>query len=394
MSEASTPVRARDESASSARYTLSLISSPEEWDAPALRARWQELVETSDNVNALYASPVWFDLLRKGHADSDLTLAVARDEEGRIAGVSPVLFKDYPFQFYVSSRPVYTTRLKAANVLGSVPLLPDERGVHAQMRDALLDGRRDCDCIYMDTVPLDSPCRQFVSEPEQKDFLMYAPNGARPWHLLRLPATPDEYLSQMSSKTRYTLRKKAKKLAEAGGGELEMNRADSVETVAPFLTEAVEVSRNSWQHSTLGTRIDDSPEDRAWYAGLAEKGLLRCYVLKCGERPCAFVVGYQYNGIFHYVELGYNRELADFSPGTILLHMLIQDLCAHRPASLLNFGMGDADYKRRFGNVERQDISILIMRKNLSNRLRIESHKAFRSLVRAARNIVRRDKTQ
>ena len=102
----------------------------------------------------------------------------------------------------------------------------------------------------------------------------------------------------MSSKTRFTLRKKAKKLAESVGGELEMTRIDSEFQVGDFLANAVRVSRNSWQHEILGNRISDSEDERAWVQRLARAGLLRNYLLKCGGRSCAFVVGYQFNGVF------------------------------------------------------------------------------------------------
>lgn len=375
---------------SSGSFTLRLLSAPAEWDDPRLRRRWEELNNDSGNVNLLYASPVWFDHLRKSHSVDELMLAVVRDEADEIIGVVPVLFKRHPFQYYVSSYPLLTLNLKAAHVLGSVPLLPDDARLHAQLYDALLGRGTNCDCVYMDTVPVESACWRYLNEAEAKNYLVYAPNGARPWHLLRLPASSEAYLSQMSSKTRYTLRKKAKQLAERGGGQLEMTRADAQEHVAQFLSDSVKVSRNSWQHDILGTRIGDTEDDRAWFARLAESGLLRSYLLKCGERPCAFVVGYQFNDVFHYVELGYDRDFAEWSPGTVLLHMLIQDLCDHRPASVLNFGMGDADYKRRFGNTQKEDVSILILRKSLVNRLRINSHSAFRSLVRLVRKLVRR----
>ena len=93
------------------------------------------------------------------------------------------------------------------------------------------------------------------------------------------------------------------------------------------------MSRNSWQDDILGNRISDSDEQRAWCERLAKTGLLRSYLLKCGERLRAFVIGYQFNGVFHYAEIGYDREFSEHSPGTVLLHLLIQDLCDHQPLS-------------------------------------------------------------
>lgn len=370
-----------------AAYRLSTLTSPAEWDEPRLRERWDRITEASDNPNALYGSRAWFDLLRAKHRPDDLALLAAYGQDGEAVGVVPVLFERHPFQYYVSSYPVLTLQLRAAHVLGSVPSLPPDAALHGRLLKSLLAG--GADCVYMDSVPVESPCRELLKEAG-KGYLTYAPGGPRPWHLLRLPAGSAAYLSQMSSKTRQTLKRKAKKLAEAGGGELEFVRVDSAGQVADFLADAVRVSRNSWQQSILGTRIDDTEEERAWSERAAEAGLLRNYLLKSGGRPCAFVVGYQFNGVFQYVELGYDRDFAEHSPGTVLLHMLIQDLCDHRPASLLNFGLGDADYKQRFGNVQREDMSVIIFRKNLFSYSAVGSHSLFRALVRAARTVVRR----
>ena len=120
--------------------------------------------------------------------------------------------------------------------------------------------------------------------------------------------------------------------------------------------------------------------------------MLRSYLLRCGERPCAFVLGYQHGDVYHYAEIGYDRDFTNFSPGMVLYYLLVRDLFAHRPPSTLNFGRGDADYKQRFGNVQREDVSIFLMRKTHRNRLRVGSHSAFRSFVSAARRAVRRVK--
>jgi CelD/BcsL family acetyltransferase involved in cellulose biosynthesis len=367
-------------------YRLSILRQPSEWDDPRLRSRWAELTEKSENVNAIYGSAAWFDLLRTRHKPGELGIIVARDRDGEVVGVAPILFKNHPFQYYIARYPIMTRQLSAAHVLGSVPMLPTDSEISAQLLDLLF--HTQVDCAYMDTVPADNPFVKRAIDTWRTSHLVYAPGGARPWHLLQIPANSAEYLARMSSKTRSTLRKKAKKLAELAGGELKLTRVELAKEVGGFLTEAVKVSRNTWQHEILGTRINDSDDERVWCERLAEVGLLRSYLLKAGDRSCAFVQGYQFNGVFHYVELGYDREFSEHSPGTILLHLLIQDLCDHKPPATLNFGMGEADYKRRFGNVQIEDVSILVLRKTLPNYVLIRSHALLRYLARTARRIV------
>jgi len=369
-------------------YRLAILKQPSEWDDPSLRRRWAEINANSGNVNAIYGSPVWFDLLRARHKPEELAIVVAYDSGDEVIGVVPILFKDHPFQYYISRYPLFTRQLKAADILGSVPMMPGDPQISARLLDLLLHETK-VDCAYLDTVPADNPFLNFAAGTTRNRHLVYTPGGTRPWHLTRIYANSEEYLSQMSSKTRSTLRKKAKKLAEAGGGELKLTRVDLAHQVAGFIAEAVTVSRNSWQHEILGNRINDSIDERTWNESLADAGLLRSYLLKAGDRACAFVVGYQFNDVFHYVELGYDRQFSEQSPGTVLLHLLIQDLCDHQAPATLNFGMGDGDYKRRFGNMQIEDVSILVLRKTLRNHILVGSHALFRSLVGFARRIIK-----
>ena len=369
-------------------YRLSILGTPADWDEPRLRKRWVEITNQSENVNAIYSSPVWFDLLRERHSHEDLALAVAYDAGGDVVGLTPILFKNHPFQYYVSKYPIITRQLKAAHILGSVPMFPSDPHLSTQLLDLLLDAQ--VDCVYMDTVPIEDTFLKFALETRRSNYLVYVPGGPRPWHLVEIPAHSEVYLSRMSSKARANLRRNAKKLAESAGGKLEVTRIDTEHQIAEFLADAVRVSQNSWQHDILGDRITDSGEERAWNKSLARAGLLRSYLLKCGDRSCAFVMGHQFNGVFHYVEIGYDREFSEYSPGTVLLDMLIQDLCDYAPPSLLNFGMGEAGYKRRFGNVQREDISVLAFRRSLKNHLLVRSHALLRFMVRVVRRIVKK----
>src|SRR5436305_9055661 len=225
-------------------YRLSILTRPAEWDEPRLRRRWAEITNKSENVNAIYASPVWYDLLRERHRPEELALAVAYDPAGDVVGVAPILFKNHPFQYYISSYPILTRQLRAAHILGSVPILPTDPQVSAQLLDLLFNAQ--VDCVYMDTVPKEDTFLKSAVETWRSNYLVYNPGGSRRWHLLQIPAHSEEYLSQMSSKTRSTLRKKAKKLAESAGGELEVIRIDSEHQVGDFLAQAVRVSQNSW----------------------------------------------------------------------------------------------------------------------------------------------------
>ena len=79
-------------------------------------------------------------------------------------------------------------------------------------------------------------------------------------------------------------------------------------------------------------------------------------------------------------EIGYDARLARFSPGAVLLFLLVEDLTLHRRPRVVNFGIGDAHYKREFGTVELSDASIFLLRRTVANRLRVAVHRGLIAL--------------
>ena len=169
-----------------------------------------------------------------------------------------------------------------------------------------------------------------------------------------------------------------------------MIQVDAEHQVEAFLELADRISSRSWQHRVLGRRIgaDRSYVDK--FRDLARRSLLRAFLLKCGPEPCAFVVGYQFEGVYHYEEIGFDPSFAHLSPGTTLLYLILEEFSRRNPPSALNFGIGDAPYKRRFANREGRDASVVLFRRGGGNRVRRESHRAFLLGVGMAKRLLRR----
>ena len=63
----------------------------------------------------------------------------------------------------------------------------------------------------------------------------------------------------------------------------------------------------------------------------------------------AFWYGSGYRGVFTTATTGYDPAYTNLRVGTYVLMKLVEDLCADPTVDVLDFGFGDADYKRRFG---------------------------------------------
>jgi hypothetical protein len=80
---------------------------------------------------------------------------------------------------------------------------------------------------------------------------------------------------------------------------------------------------------------------------------------------------------FFYEILGYDPDLASHSPGLVLLVKLLEDLVATGEADILDFGAGDADYKRLFGTSSFEEVSMFLVRRRLYAQGAVRAERAF-----------------
>ncbi|HEX6837851.1 MAG TPA: GNAT family N-acetyltransferase, partial [Polyangia bacterium] len=224
----------------------------------------------------------------------------------------------------------------------------------------------------------------------EKRALQYVPKSyavGGKLHEIALPGSFDEYLAaQFTSKHRGNLRRTVKALRDASGGTIALERFDRPGDGARFFDAAQPVAAVSWQ-AKGGTEF--GPDLRARLDDLAARGLLRSYLLRVGGEPCAFVIGYQWRSEFHYIRIAYDPKFAKLSPGTALLYLLIEEMCAEKRVTLFSLGAGDFGYKSQFGNVHVEVGDLWLLRKTLHNRVLASAHGRFRDAVVLARDWVR-----
>lgn len=107
----------------------------------------------------------------------------------------------------------------------------------------------------------------------------------------------------------------------------------------------------------------DTPQMRDRLRFEARMGWLRAYVLYIADRPCAFWIACIYRGIVHSDFLGFDPAYGRFSPGTYLMLEVINRLSqelASVPIRKIDFGVGEAEYKVRYGNRSEQVVSVLM----------------------------------
>jgi Acetyltransferase (GNAT) domain len=203
----------------------------------------------------------------------------------------------------------------------------------------------------------DSTLYQALSRVPGRLMRDHFPSLQAHWSL-KLPTNPSAIYSKMSSKARKNLKWQAKKLKEHFADSLRICLFSRKEQLEEMFVEIESVAKKTY-HRALGFGFSDTPDMRQRMLLEAEKGWLRAYVLYLARKPSAFWVGSACDGTFHSSFLGYDDEHARFSPGIFLITQVLEQFCSEGLEEV-DFGLGDAEYKQRFGNCHWEDACVHI----------------------------------
>jgi CelD/BcsL family acetyltransferase involved in cellulose biosynthesis len=268
------------------------------------------------------------------------------ESAGRPLATFSGIIERMPFVTSVGYKQVYSPTL---NVLvaahgGAHGDDDDMRIVLAAVRDELAQGRADV--VWFPSIPIDSAPIRMSSV---LGALPFRQHFAMTWHHRRLvlPHSLDEVLAQLGKKARYNLKRGSRLLEEAFPGRLHIARLHKEAGIdAEKLVAEIERVASMTYQRALGVGFAATKEQTAAIELALERRWFRAWTLRLDENPIAFWLGSVYNGTYFSSATGYLAEHAVHSVGTYLLLHVIDDLCADEHVTTLDFGFGDADYKR------------------------------------------------
>lgn len=178
---------------------------------------------------------------------------------------------------------------------------------------------------------------------------------------MTLPLTTNDFWKRMSAKHRYWLKRLPKYLEKCHPGKVSYEAYRHISQIDELCNAAEFVSRKTYQRA-LGVGYRNSKPIRSRMRRYAERGHLRAYVCFVEREPIAFWIGFIYEKIFHLAYTGYDPKWRKYEVGTILFIRMIEDLIQHDRAVVeqIDFGLGDAEYKKRFGDTSWEETSLFI----------------------------------
>ncbi|MEJ2619809.1 MAG: GNAT family N-acetyltransferase [Candidatus Thiodiazotropha sp.] len=331
---------------------------------------------SATNLYAMYRAPEWLECL-DGSLRKELNFACY--QEGKIASISAFLPRNVPLKFQISRGKGLEFNIKTLELLGGEPIGQVTPEIIDLIVHAAWEQYPGYDAIYIKSLTTDSAFWGTLQANDWKvgDAFVYMPDGTRPFHYVALPNTYDEFMKSFKSKQRFTLRKKLRKINEAFPGKVGIQRIIENDDFEFLKKSLHQVLAKSWTADLLSKGKLKHLENDDFFKKVISRGMMRSHVLTVDQEPCAFVVGYFYNGIYHYSDLAYDEAFSKYAPGIVLLLLVIEDLIENDQAKYINFGITDAQYKRVFGNRHVEDASLLILRPTLLNTIRVGLHRVF-----------------
>jgi CelD/BcsL family acetyltransferase involved in cellulose biosynthesis len=304
-----------------------------------------------------------------GHpdADPDVVLAVTEsrpevlrphvivDDDGEAMLVARLEESHMPARFGYATlyRPALRTLVVlSGGMAGSASAAP--RLVAAAL-DAL--ATREADALLLHRVEVASPLfeaavQQAPIASRQRPLVI-----DRHW-VVDVPDDYDAFLKSMPKKLRDDLKRYGRRLEREFPGRVEIRRFDRIDDLDSVLEQLEAIAATTYQRG-LGAGFDADAD-----APLVEIGLrrrtFRAWVLSIDGVPRAFELGTAHGERFVVGAKGYDPDYGEHYVGKVVQLRMLDELCADPGIRTVDFGFGDADYKRRLATRGWDETDLLI----------------------------------
>ena len=208
-------------------------------------------------------------------------------------------------------------------------------------------------------------------------------------HYIDMSTGFEAYLARFSGKTRSTLRRKARKLAEECGGYT-VTEHRSPDEIEAFLAAALPLSARTYQARLLDAGLPDSPAARRAMLEAAEDDRMRAFLLHAGGQPVAYLSLPVVGGTLVYAHLGYDPGWARLSVGTVLQMDALERLFDEGRYRWFDFTEGEGAHKAMFGTDCAACSSFVLLRPTIANRALLGARRAFDNGVAQAKALAER----
>jgi len=166
-----------------------------------------------------------------------------------------------------------------------------------------------------------------------------------------LPPTWEEYLQLLNAKQRHEVKRKLRRLEEAG--KVDYRFVEDGEAVPAFMDMFLGLFVESREDKASFMTGDMEGFFRSLSMAMAQAGLLRCGVLELDSTPVAAIIAFDFNDTVYLYNSGFDPEYRSLSVGVLSKVLCIKD-SIERGKKRFDFLKGDEKYKYHLGGQQVQ----------------------------------------
>ena len=305
----------------------------------SLAACWADLGRCRLKWDSVFILPAWQEVWwREFGAGNKLCLTSVRQGE-TIAGIAPLMIKD-----------------DTACLLGGIDVCDYldfivAPGKESDFFNVLLDDLRNRGVNRLDLGllrPDSTVLKQLVGIAGERGYdVISQPEDVS--LEMELPVDWDTYLSGLSTKQRHEVRRKLRRLAEAG--EVNYRLVEDSAAVPEAMDLFLEMFSGSREDKANFLTAPMESFLRAMADRMAGIGLLKIGILELDRQPVAAVICFDYNGCLYLYNSGYNLSYGSIGVGLLAKILCIRE-SIRQGKKKFDFLKGSETYKYHLGGRE------------------------------------------
>lgn len=314
-------IRSPERVVSQSGHVISICSDASDFER--LRPEWEALRRESENPDP-FLSCEWFATWWRAFGDHRTLFLVTARRHGHLRAVLPLMLErtwrhGIPLRRLAAIGNDHTPRFDLVRAR-------DDEHVHRSLWTHLMTLRSEWDVLDLPRLSAESVTTdRFVrlATEQRVKFNLWKRAPRSPWIDIR--TSWDDYLDSRSAGLRKALRRKMRRLAELGKVGLET--VTSGEALGQGLADGLQIEGEGWKSSNR-TAISSQPAATAFYTELAQimaaRGQLRLHFLTLNGERIAFDYSIISNRCLYSLKAGHSSAYARFSPGTLMLGLILQ----------------------------------------------------------------------
>jgi CelD/BcsL family acetyltransferase involved in cellulose biosynthesis len=208
-----------------------------------------------------------------------------------------------------------------------------------------------------------------------RQYIRYAVATNNHYYVELAGSSFDDYLRRLSRHHRHEIQRKLRRYLQVSGGPIDFRAHATPQSAREFYILARALSGKTYQDRLLARGLPDTEAFRAELDAHAARGTLRGYLLFQREQAIAFGYCTALGDCLRFQFTGYDPAFAARSPGIVLVHEMLRSVAGEQRFSVLDFGSGEAQYKRMFATAARLSATVFFLRPTPLGLIKVLAHR-------------------